>query len=102
MSEFRIAVTGTPGVGKTTFCTSSGFHVLTVEEIAAKHDCLDAVEEDGAAPIDIERLISTITWPDENKILIDGHLSHLLPVDAVILIRCHPNILRNRLLRRDY
>ena len=44
MSGFRIAVTGTPGVGKTTFCASSDFHVLTVEGIAAKHDCIDAVE----------------------------------------------------------
>ena len=102
MSDFRIAVTGTPGVGKTTFCSGSDFHVLTVEEIAGDHDCLGAIEDDGAAPIDLERLISTMTWPDENRILVDGHLSHLLPVDAIILIRCHPNTLRERLSNRDY
>jgi len=102
MSGFRIAVTGTPGVGKTTFCSSSDFHVLTVEEIATEHGCLGVVEDDGAASIDIEKLISTISWPDENRILVDGHLSHLLPVDAIILIRCHPNILRDRLSNRDY
>ncbi len=102
MSGFRIAVTGTPGVGKTSFCSGSDFHILTVDEIAAQHDCLGAIEDDGAAPIDLERLISMITWPDENQILIDGHLSHLLPIDAVVLIRCHPDILRNRLAERNY
>ena len=102
MSGFRIAVTGTPGVGKTTFCSGSDFHVLTIEEIAGDYDCLGAIEDDGSAPIDLERLISTMTWPDENRILVDGHLSHLLPVDAVVLIRCHPHILRDRLSQRDY
>ena len=102
MSGFRIAVTGTPGVGKTTFCSDTDFHILTVDEIAAQHDCLGAIEDDGAAPIDLEQLISMITWPDENQILIDGHLSHLLPIDAVVLIRCHPDILRNRLAERNY
>ena len=102
MSGFRIAVTGTPGVGKTSFCSGSDFHIVTVDEIAAQHDCLGAIEDDGAAPIDLERLISMITWPDENQILIDGHLSHLLPIDAVVLIRCHPDILRNRLAERNY
>ena len=89
-------------MGKTSFCSGSDFHILTVDEIAAQHDCLGAIEDDGAAPIDLERLISMITWPDENQILIDGHLSHLLPIDAVVLIRCHPDILRNRLAERNY
>jgi adenylate kinase len=102
MTETRIAVTGTPGVGKTAFCSASNICVITMEEIAGNHNCLGEVEDDGAAPIDMEKLISTLAWPNVDSLLVDGHLSHLLPVDAIILIRCHPSILRERLSKRDY
>ena len=102
MTGVRIAITGTPGVGKTSFCTAMNHHTKSVEEIAAPHDCLGETEKDGAAPIDLEKLIQKIDWSEEGAILIDGHLSHLLPVDAIILIRCHPDILRKRLAERDY
>ena len=102
MSGVRIAVTGTPGTGKTTFCSAANHHTKTVEEIAAEHGCLGEVEEDGAAPIDVEELTNNVTWPEEDILLVDGHLSHLLPVDAIILIRCHPSVLRQRLSQRDY
>ena len=102
MTGVRIAVTGTPGAGKTTFCSALNQQTITVEEIAVTHGCLGEVEDDGAAPIDVEKLVTTVVWPEENPLLIDGHLSHLLPVDAIILIRCHPSVLRQRLSQRDY
>ena len=102
MGGVRIAVTGTPGCGKTTFCSTSNHRTITVEEIAAEYGCLGEVEDDGAAPIDVERLANTVIWPEEETLLVDGHLSHLLPVDAIILIRCHPSILRQRLSQRSY
>ena len=102
MAGFRIAITGTPGTGKTTFCSTSNHRTTTVEEIAAEHDCIGEVEDDGAAPIDVEKLGSKVVWPEEDTLLIDGHLSHLLPVDAIVLIRCHPSILKQRLAQRDY
>ncbi|MEC8927431.1 MAG: adenylate kinase family protein, partial [Candidatus Thermoplasmatota archaeon] len=102
MTGIRIAITGTPGVGKTTFCSSLNRRTITVEEIAKTHGCLDKVEDDGAAPIDVEKLATTVVWPEENSLFIDGHLSHLLPVDAIILIRCHPSVLRERLSQRAY
>ncbi len=102
MGGIRIAVTGTPGTGKTTFCSASNYNTKTVEEIAAEHGCIGEVEDDGAAPIDVEKLTNNVTWPEEEIVLVDGHLSHLLPVDAIILLRCHPSILRQRLSQRDY
>lgn len=102
MAGIRIAVTGTPGTGKTTFCSISNHRTTTVEEIAATHYCIGEVEDDGAAPIDVEKLVNTIIWPEGETLLIDGHLSHLLPVDAIILIRCHPSLLKQRLSQRDY
>jgi len=102
MGGIRIAVTGTPGVGKTTFCSASTIHTTTVEELAKEHNCLGDIEDDGAAPIDLQKLTSAIEWPAGDLLLVDGHLSHLLPIDAIILIRCHPSLLRERLSERDY
>ena len=50
----------------------------------------------------MQKLIPTIDWPEADILLIDGHLSHLLPVDGIVLIRCHPDILKKRLFERDY
>ena len=94
--------TGGPGTGKTTFCSASNHPTTTLEKIAATYGCLGEVEEDGAAPIDVERLANTVIWPEETTLLVDGHLSHLLPVNAIILIRCHPSVLRERLSQRAY
>ena len=34
--------------------------------------------------------------------IVDGHLSHYLQVDAVVILRCKPSILRERLQQRGY
>ena len=102
MTGIRIAITGTPGVGKSTFCEQGDWATITVQELAKQHDCIEEIEEDGAAPIDVYRLREVMVWPEESCILIDGHLSHLLSVDAAVIIRCEPSVLRERLQSRDY
>ena len=102
MTGIRIAVTGTPGVGKSTFCKQGHWSTISVQELAKRHDCIAEIGEDGAAPIDVDRLRDVVVWPEEPCILIDGHLSHLLSVDAVVIIRCEPSILRERLQSRNY
>ena len=34
--------------------------------------------------------------------MVDGQLSHLLPVDMVIVLRADPKVLKRRLSKRDY
>ena len=107
---FRLALTGTPGVGKTTIASllaDVGYHVETMEEIAERFGCIDDVDsQDGARPIDIDDLNAKIhsEWKNDpiNSIVIDGHLSHLLPVDCVVILRCSPSVLRKRLTGRSY
>lgn len=95
----RIAITGTPGTGKTTLCSSANdWSVHSVSQLALAAGLAGEVEADGAAPIDVEALAQT-ELPDG---LIDGHLSHLLPVDAIVVLRCHPDVLRSRLEDREY
>ncbi len=102
MAGARIAITGTPGVGKTTFSKSGEWNAISVQQLATQFECMDNVDSDGVIPIDIEKLSQAVIWPDGDLLLIDGHLSHLLPVDAAIIIRCEPNILEKRLEARGY
>ena len=106
----RVALSGTPGTGKTTVSTilkSEGFTVLSLEKIAEKHGCLGDLDiSDDSKEIDIELLISKLKdeWNNtpENITIIDGHLSHLLPCDQTIILRCKPDILEARLEKRGY
>ena len=107
---FRLALTGTPGVGKTTISSllaDVGYQVETVQDIAERYGCIDDVDsEDGARPIDIDELNTQIRseWKNDpiKSIVIDSHLSHLLPVDCVVVLRCNPSVLRKRLSERSY
>ena len=106
----RLALTGAPGTGKTTVCSllsEAGIGVVSVETLAEMFDCIgDTDPSDGARPIDLDVLRSILDdkWsvsPEETT-LIDGHISHLLPVDCAIILRCKPADLQVRLLDRRY
>ncbi len=96
-----IGVIGTPGCGKTTLCSKLGLPVISLKDYAEKNDCLGEIGEDGAAEIDVAKL-STIWKNPETLTLIDGHLAHYIPVDALIVVRCDPSELRVRLAERGY
>ena len=101
-----LAVSGTPGVGKTAACEALmglGWEVLSLADLASEHGCLEEIDSnDGAAPIDIHRLTEAWEAPKNGRYLVDGHLAHFLEVDGVVLLRCRPSILQERLLQRQY
>src|SRR5687767_8827755 len=100
----RIALTGTPGVGKTTLAglaASDGWTVVDIKAWAKAEGCVVGFDEDDeAAVIDIERLGGLV--PKRGRLLFEGHLSHLLPVDLAWVVRCDPESLRPRLEARGY
>ncbi len=96
-----VGVTGTPGCGKTTFCNNSGIPVIDLNEYAEKFDCLSDVDEYGIREMDLDRL--KLLWkPPTELTLYDGHLAHYMPVDAIIVLRCEPLELKQRLEARGY
>ena len=52
--------------------------------------------------IDIHRLSEMFEHEPNKQVIIDGHLSHFLTVDGIVMLRCQPDILRQRLTIRDY
>jgi adenylate kinase len=106
----RIALSGTPGTGKTTIgalLAKENFKIITLETLAEKYECLGEVDVvDNSKPIDMKKLKREleISWTSATRdiIIIDGHLSHQLPCDEKIILRCRPDILQARLEKRDY
>ena len=101
-----IAITGTPGVGKTTIVellSDVNFTILSVKDLAKQYDCEgDFDEATQSIDIDIHRLAEQFEADSQGDTIVDGHLSHLLDVDAIIILRCKPSILQERLAKRGY
>ena len=96
-----VAVSGTPGVGKSSACgilADRGHRVINLNEEAVKRDLiLGKDEERGALVIDTDGLSVWVRTIQEGLVFLDGHISHLLDVDIAIVLRCDPNALRQRL-----
>jgi adenylate kinase len=102
----RIALTGTPGVGKTTLAAVAarhGWRVVDVKAWAGSEGCVAGWDaEDQAEVIDVARLSRRVPADDGSQVLYEGHLSHLLPLDGAWVVRLDPEALRDRLERRGY
>ena len=102
-----VALTGSPGVGKSTVAEilrERGYDVRKVDRLAEKHNCIIDEYEDEKV-IDIEKLkrkfkieVST----EKGVIIVEGHLSHLLDPDVVVVLRCNPLVLKRRLKKKGW
>jgi len=107
MQPLRIAVTGVPGCGKTSLCELTKFNTISVLDLAKKYGAIipETINFD-TVEIDVELLNKILVdkWKDPPKehLLVDGHLSHNLPVNYVILMRCRPDVLEKRLKLRNW
>ncbi|MEM0350243.1 MAG: adenylate kinase family protein [Archaeoglobaceae archaeon] len=93
-----IALTGTPGCGKTTVAEElkrRGYNVISVKDFAEMHGCAKRVGDE--IIVDVERL-SKYRFNG----IVEGHLSHLLKPDLAIVLRCNPLVIKKRLLERGW
>ena len=101
-----IAITGTPAVGKTAVSALlglQGWEVATVAELAKLYMCEGKFDElMDSLEIDIHKLSEQYDSTSLENTIIDGHLSHFLDVDAIVILRCAPEVLRTRLTSRGY
>ncbi|MCD6473998.1 MAG: adenylate kinase family protein [Thermoplasmata archaeon] len=101
----KIALTGVPGTGKTSVAKElkkRGYDVLSINDIADEF-VVGYDEERQSKIVDEDALNEYIKKIREKGLMfIEGHLSHLLDVDAVIILRCNPEELKKRLAKKGW
>ncbi len=99
----KVALTGTPGVGKTSAAALvKGIEVVSVNALAKESHAVASVDEErDTVEVDIDVLAEAVT-EIEGEILLEGHLSHLLGVDLAIVLRCSPAVLKRRLSEKGW
>ena len=105
--NMMIAITGTPGTGKTHLADelrSRGYSVLDLNEHIRKNGLLE--EKDEARDtycVDVDSLdLSLERYRAGDLIFIEGHISHCVECDKAIVLRCRPDTLSERLSGRGY
>ncbi|HEV8361240.1 MAG TPA: adenylate kinase family protein [Candidatus Thermoplasmatota archaeon] len=107
------ALTGTPGVGKTSVARAlagEGFEVLELGALVERkglHSGVDAAR--GALEVD-PRVLSEFLQPAlrearqrRSDLVLEGHLSHLVKgVEVAVVLRCRPSALAARLRQRGW
>jgi len=94
-------ISGTPGTGKSAIAEElekRGYLVVHATE-TAREFIIEADNERETGIIDEEAWIASFNAVDG---FVEGHLAHLLPCDLVIVLRCRPDILKSRLVKRGY
>lgn len=104
----NVAITGTPGTGKTT-ATNLLSEIDRVVELIHLNDVIREeglyterdVERDSLVA-DFERIAGWIDEheDDEGVSVIESHLAHHFSADRVVVLRCHPEELEQRLRAR--
>jgi adenylate kinase len=99
-----VALTGTPGTGKSSVSKhlrNDGYEVLDINEIVLTENFVTAYDDTRkTSEVDLEALNK---YMDEritsgDPVILEGHLAHLLSIiDQVIVLRCHPDELQRRL-----
>lgn len=104
-----IALTGTPGTGKSSISTvlrKNGFEVVDLNKVATeKNFVIGTDEKRNSKIIDVNRLNKYVkeNYSKKDIVFVEGHLSHLLKnMDKVIILRCHPRVLKKRLTKKGW
>lgn len=101
-SAARVAITGTPGTGKSSVAKRiGGYEVIHLTEFVKNYDLgysSDIFEVN--IPEMTEKLDELLD--EKEKYIIEGHLSHHYPAAICVVLRCDPEELEERLENRSY
>ena len=96
----RVAVTGTPGTGKsTTTALLEGYDVIHLNDRIKEHESL-WTERDPERDTLVADLDAVAEHLGDWTGVLDSHLAHRLDVDRVVVLRCRPETIEKRLLDR--
>ena len=104
-----VALSGTPGTGKTTVATllgNKGYTIVEVNKLAIREGFDAGVDKKRHCRlIDIKKINAYIQkhFNRNNLVFFEGHTAHLLKtVDKIIILRCHPKELYKHLLKKKW
>jgi adenylate kinase len=101
-ASVRVALTGTPGTGKTTAAERLSVPVVHLNDVIREADLHEGSDPDrGSLYVDLD---ATRSWlaehAPEGDHVVESHLAHLLPADRVVVLRCRPDVIERRLRER--
>lgn len=97
----RVAVTGTPGTGKTTATAlvEADLEVVHVNDLVRDEELYTEVDEARDSLVaDLDAVRDRLA--DRDGVIVESHLAHHLDADRVVVLRCHPTDLVDRLTAR--
>jgi len=96
--DYRVAVTGTPGTGKTTATTLLDAPVIHLNELIREAGLWTERDDDRDSLVaDLDAVREALgAWSG----VVESHLAHHLDADRVVVLRCHPDALADRLRER--
>lgn len=109
----RIAVTGTPGTGKTTATerlaskleesdaasSAADFDVIHLNTVLEDEEFYTEVDADRQSKVaDLDALAAWLEGRED--VIVESHLAHHFDADCVAVLRCAPEPLESRLLER--
>ena len=105
-----IFISGTPCTGKTTvserLAEKLNWELVKINDLAISNDLVLGIDEDkGYKVIDVDALNELLsrTISNSDNLIVEGHLCHLCSgADKLIILRCRPEILEERLALRNY
>ncbi len=105
----RVALTGTPGTGKSSVATvleKYGYTIVCLNKLAREHTCIDGIDKKrNSQLIDMAKLDRFIkkNFATDALVFFEGHIGHLLKtMDKVVILRCHPKELKRRLMKKKW
>jgi len=100
-----IAITGTPGTGKSSACevlAKRGYAVVDLDEVARREGLVVGRDEARETDeVDVDALRARLQVPAKVAFL-KGHYSHRMDVNLAVVLRCRPTVLRTRLEARGW
>ncbi|MFC2162075.1 adenylate kinase family protein [Candidatus Altiarchaeota archaeon] len=104
-----LAVSGTPAVGKTTvsqrIARDLDALLVDLKEYALEKTVTERDDSRDTQVIDVDLLVAEFVRDhggSEGRLVVDGSLSHFLPVTHVLVLRADPRLLASRMLERHY
>jgi len=97
----RVAVTGTPGTGKTTATErlETDLDVVHLNDVIKAEEFSTGVDEDrGSLVADLDAVSEWLDGRDD--VLFESHLAHHFEADRVVVLRAHPDTIVERLRDR--